>query len=120
MESCEIPRWQVLKSFITNLEPEAFKMQLHQTKQATLLDVRTEEEIKEQSLEGALHLDYLSEGFLDQLELMDRDGHYFVYCRTGRRSIRTGILMRNWGFKHIFNLEGGLVAWDRVYKQQME
>ena len=113
MEVCEIPRWQLLKERLINLSPKEFDRQYRANPGAILLDVRTAEEAEENMLPDAMHVDYLAEGFLDKLEEMNRDTIYFIYCRTGRRSVRTGILMQNWGFKRIANLDGGLVAWEK-------
>ena len=112
MDACEIPRWQLLKTELRNLSPKEFRSQYINISGSVLVDVRTAEEVIEIALAGALHVDYLAEGFLDEIEKWDRNTTYFIYCRTGRRSIRTGILMKNWGFQNIVNLDGGLVAWQ--------
>ena len=113
MDGCEIPRWQILKSHLKNLSPKEFRKGLREIPRPVLLDVRTLEEVNNQALAKSIHLDYLGPDFLDKLEVMDRDLTYFIYCRTGRRSVRAGILMHNWGFNHLVNLEGGLAAWER-------
>ncbi len=106
--TCEIPRWQILKQNLVNLSPSEFINSFGKEKEAVLIDVRTEEELGDR-LPGAIHLDYLADGFLDQLEKLDRDKTYYIYCRTGRRSVRTGILMQNWGFTgRIINMDGGI------------
>ncbi len=119
MDACEIPRWQVLKSQITNLDPDDFRQRLQETEGGILVDVRTVSEVLEYTLPGSYHIDYLGGDFLDQLEVMDRNITYFIYCRTGRRSMRTGVLMHNWGFKNLINLEGGLAAWEQVFGHQL-
>ena len=48
--------------------------------------------------------------FLEIMDSLEKEGTYVVYCRTGRRSVRTCTLMKNAGFKNIYNLDGGLVA----------
>jgi rhodanese-related sulfurtransferase len=116
---CEIPRWQFLKRLLVSLDPVDFQETLMKEKDPVLLDVRTGKEVVEDKLEGAVHLDYLDYRFLDELEKLDRKKPYFVYCRTGRRSVRTCTLMRNMGFKSIFNLEGGLLAWKEVFKHSV-
>ena len=106
--TCEIPRWQILKQNLVNLNPQEFISSFKGDPEAILIDVRTAEELSDQ-LPGALHLDYLGDDFLDQLETLDRDKTYYIYCRTGRRSVRTGILMQNWGFEgRIVNMDGGI------------
>ena len=114
-DACEIPRWQILKTKLVNLDPKPFQNLLRQTPSAILLDVRTPEEIDDFALDNAYPLNYLGADFLDVLEDWDRNATYFIYCRTGRRSVRAGILMHNWGFKNLINLEGGLVAWQEVF-----
>ena len=110
--SCEIPRWQFIKQQLVNLPPAEFRNRLEMDREAVIVDVRTEAEFQEGSLINALNIDYLSNGFLETLESLDRSQHYYLICRTGRRSVRTGILMKNWGFQHLVNLEGGLTAWQ--------
>ncbi len=112
---CEIPRWQLLKSQLINLNPSEFKRSIDREIDAILIDVRTMEEWMTGTLSGAIHLDYLDDGFLDRLEVLDRNKSYFIFCRTGRRSVRTAILMKNWNFKNLVNLDGGLVAWKKVF-----
>ena len=113
--SCEIPRWQQLKKQLRNLDPDAFKSAMAEEPDQVILDVRTEEEVAEGTLAGAINIDYLGDQLLDQLDQLDRDETYFIICRTGRRSVRTGILMRNWGFPKVVNLDGGLTAWVKEF-----
>ncbi len=114
MESCEIPRWQQLKHMINNLDPEAFVRDLDQNQDIVLIDVRTKAEVEAYSLPGAINIDYLAHDFLDKLDKLDRQGHYYLYCRTGRRSVRTGVMMKNWGFIHITNMDGGVTALEKL------
>ena len=108
--TCVIPRWQLLKEDLRNLDPVKFLDAFAKEKDAVLIDVRTKEEYAQGSLDGALHLNYFDYSFLDKLDLLDRSIKYYIFCRTGRRSVRAGILMKNWGFKHIINMDGGMVA----------
>ena len=109
---CEIPRWQLLKQQLVNLAPAEFSTSLKADQEAVIIDVRTVSEFQEGSLADAVNIDYLSYSFLETLESLDRSKHYYLICRTGRRSVRTGILMKNLGFQHLINLEGGLTAWQ--------
>lgn len=111
---CEVPRWQLLKAMLNNLNPTLFLENYKTSPNAILVDVRTFEEFNRDHLPTALHLDYLAEGFLDKLETMDKDAIYFVYCQSCRRSTRTCILLRNSGFKNLFNLDGGLNEMNKM------
>ncbi len=112
---CPPRRWDLLKRQLDNLSPEVFREWMERAG-VELLDVRTREEFENSHLSGARNLDYLGEGFLDELEQLPPDRTYLVYCRTGRRSVRTCTLMRNAGFRNIFHLDGGLLAWEEVFE----
>ena len=71
-KTCEIPRWQLLKQQIVNLSPSDFKRSVEMDQHAILVDVRTGPEWQSGSLAEAIHIDYLSEGFLDVIEKLDR------------------------------------------------
>ena len=114
--TCKLTRWQVLQQQLNNLKPADFLAAIQRREDITILDVRTNEEyLSVQLFPGALHLSYLDYGFLDQLEALDKEKFYFVYCRTGRRSVRTCMLLKNSGFKNVFNLDGGMVAWEQHF-----
>jgi len=113
---CKTPRWQMLKAHIQNLNPTKFKEKIS-TSDATLIDVRTPEEHMINPLPNSLNINYLGAGFWEQIEALDPTKTYLVYCRTGRRSLRACTLMKNGGFdnKKVYNLDGGIAAWEEVF-----
>ena len=115
MDPCEVPRWTLLKASLSNLDWEAFINGYTSDTSATCLDVRREDEFKSGHFKNAIHLDYLSPTLADDLEALDKSKTYYIYCRTGRRSVRVAVLLRNMGFK-VFNLADGLkdVPIDRL------
>lgn len=76
-----------------------------------ILDVRTPDEFDAGHLSGAVNVDYYAADFTDQLDALDRDVPYFVYCRSGNRSEAAVDLMQDLGFAEIHELQGGIVAW---------
>ena len=108
---CEVPRWHLLKQQLNNLTPEEFQRALQETPNAVLIDVRTPAEFEAGHIPGAVNINYLAYDFWDQMEQLDVERTYFIYCRTARRSVRTCTLMRNGGFKSIFHLDGGWNLW---------
>lgn len=108
---CEVPRWHLLKQQLNNLTPEEFQRALQETPDAVLIDVRTPAEFEAGHIPGAVNINYLAYDFWDQMEQLDVERTYFIYCRTARRSVRTCTLMRNSGFKNIFHLDGGWNLW---------
>ena len=110
-KTCKISRWEILKQQLNNLQPEEFYHTITDRKDLIVIDVRTEEEFAAGHLPNAINISYLSYDFWDRIEQLDPEANYYVYCRSGRRSVRTCTLMKNGGFKNIFNLDGGLNSW---------
>lgn len=113
-KSCKTPRWRQLKALLNNLPPIQFRKAIGDTSNAVVIDVRTRQEFMQGHICNALNIDFLSENLWEEIEQMDKEKTYFIYCRSGRRSIRVCTLMRNGGFDNakVFNLDGGLVAWE--------
>jgi rhodanese-related sulfurtransferase len=117
--SCKTSRWRQLKAQLNNLEPLEFLQQIEQTPEGLIIDVRTDEEVKPGMLDRATHFNYLDYDFWDRMEQLDREKIYFVYCRSGRRSIRACTLMKNAGFRRVYNLDGGLNLLQQVLPDRM-
>lgn len=80
---------------------------------AVILDVRTEDEVSEGAIPGAIHHDfYQGQDFLNALGNLDKSKNYYVYCRSGNRSGQTCLLMNQLGFENTFNLIGGMNEWQ--------
>ena len=89
------------------------KEKIAQDKDAVILDVRTEEETENGIIEGAKVIDiYKGQGFIDEVEKLDKDKNYYVYCRSGARSAQACALMGQLGFETTYNLLGGYMAWS--------
>jgi len=76
-----------------------------------ILDVRTREEFSEDRIANAKNLDFYSRNFEEQLEKMDKEKKYLIYCVSGGRSTKTMEMMKDLGFKEIYNIEGGFTLW---------
>jgi len=76
-----------------------------------IIDVRTPQEFAQEHIEGAINLDYYSADFREQLNELDKNKTYLVYCRTGRRSKAAVDLMKELGFGQIYNISDGIIDW---------
>jgi rhodanese-related sulfurtransferase len=76
-----------------------------------LIDVRTEEEVAEGKIANTDNLDIRDPEFVDHIAEYDRDKTYVMICRSGGRSAQACMHMMDLGFKKIYNLEGGMLAW---------
>ena len=120
-QSCKISRWALLKAQLNNLEPAAFEAALLESgENAYLIDVRTPTEFHSGHLPKAININYLSNDFWDRMESLSNDRDFFIYCRSGRRSIRACTLMKNGGFDHsrVFNMDGGLALWQEENRKE--
>jgi len=79
---------------------------------AVIIDVRTPAEFAGGHLEGAINIDVQSADFAAQVMELDKDGEYFVYCRTGNRSGQAIAQMNQMGFGDTYNGGGVQEAAD--------
>ncbi|MCM4155943.1 rhodanese-like domain-containing protein [Gramella sp. AN32] len=78
-----------------------------------LLDVRTEEEVEQGFIPKSKNIDiYMGQGFIDEVEKLDKSKNYYVYCRSGKRSAQACTLMDQLGFNKTYNLLGGFNEWQ--------
>jgi phage shock protein E len=78
-----------------------------------ILDVRTSEEYAEGHIEGAIVWDVNQDDFATSLGMAyPRDGRYVVYCRSGVRSRTATEIMQSLGFTDIYEIDGGIQAWE--------
>jgi len=77
-----------------------------------ILDVRTQEEYESGYIEGAINIDYYSETYRDDLDTLDKEKAYLIYCRTARRTGETMDIMRELGFREVYNMLDGINEWE--------
>jgi rhodanese-related sulfurtransferase len=96
-----------------NLQQEDWINQLEQDNNAVILDVRTEGECNEGIIPQAINIDiHKGQGFIYQIDELDKSKNYYVYCRSGARSEQACHLMNQMGFENTFNLLGGIMQWQ--------
>ena len=72
-----------------------------------LIDVRTPKEFEEGCIEGAINIDWFSADFNQQVVSIDKNKTIYVYCKKGGRSLKSQARLKELGFLHVINLEGG-------------
>lgn len=98
---------------LMNLTQEDWVSQLHADTDAIILDVRTENEFSEGIIASAVNIDINSgQQFINALEALDKEKNYFVYCRSGMRSVKACEIMNQLGFENAYNLTGGILEWE--------
>ena len=79
-----------------------------------VLDVRTPDEFAEGHLPDAVNIDLESGDFAAQIDPLDHDATYAVYCRSGNRSAQALGIMQDAGFTDVAHLLGGIGAWQQA------
>ena len=85
-------------------------------KKNMLVDVRTPEEVSEGQLAGAVNINFLGENFSSEIQKLNKNKTYLLYCRSGSRTRRAADQMQKAGFKKVYMLEGGITAWKEAGK----
>lgn len=98
------------KDAYTNITPNDF-YQLSRQDDTIILDVRSQEEYDEMHLEGAklIPVDQLS----SRLSELNKNKKILVYCRSGNRSKQASEILTKNGFNNVYNLEKGIIEWEK-------
>ncbi|MFQ6005343.1 MAG: rhodanese-like domain-containing protein [Woeseia sp.] len=84
---------------------------------AVVLDVRTPIEFKMSHITGSVNVDVQDASFEDLVARLDPNKTYIVHCTKnpiGGRSSRALESMQKLGFKRLYSLEGGYIAWKNA------
>lgn len=85
---------------------------------AVILDVRTQDEWDEGYIPNAIHIDiYKGQGFIYEVDQLDKNKNFYVYCKAGGRSGQACQIMNQLGFENTFNLVGGMMQWQGPVEQ---
>ncbi len=99
---------------VTHVDASTFKDLLSKNT-GELIDVRTPRENQAGAIEGTnLNIDVTGPNFKAEIDKLDKDKTYMVYCRSGGRSGKAVKIMESMGFKHLYNLKGGYRGWKKA------
>lgn len=93
---------------IPEISVQELKKLMDEKKEIFILDVRNPDEHA---------ICHLSDNLIPMSELpnrineLNKDQHIIVHCHGGGRSRRATELLMQQGFKHVYNLRGGITAW---------
>lgn len=85
---------------------------LMKKKNTFVLDVRTPEEYRSGYIGNAINYNVTdSLNFIDNILMLDKNKKYLLYCKSGRRSGKALVIMKNMGFSKVHHLKGGVTEW---------
>lgn len=80
---------------------------------AIIVDVREDSEWSEGHIAGAIHIPLAQvKSRLSELAQY-KDSTVIVQCHSGKRSAKAAGLLQGAGFSKVYNLAGGIMAWDK-------
>lgn len=84
--------------------------------QFRIIDVRGEDEFNnELGHIPSAALKTLGDPLSEFLNVAGKDDQYIFVCRSGKRSLEATKLASSQGFKHIYNLQGGMIRWNELH-----
>ncbi len=84
-----------------------------------LLDVRTPEEYENEHIDKAININVKGEDFIEKVQEYSNETTLIIYCRTGKRSAKAAKILKELGYKKIFNLLGGYQKWKQFQKSKL-
>lgn len=84
-----------------------------------LIDVRSEKEFSENTLPGAINIDYYKDDFRDKLRKINVNTPIVLFCGSGMRSKYAAKIAKELGFVNIYVLEGGMEAYEEFLHKKI-
>lgn len=99
------------------ITPQALKERMDKAEKIYLLDVREDHEHAEFNIGGVHHkLGFIQTMNIDPIEDW-KEEEVVVYCRSGVRSGQAALILETLGFQNVYNLSGGMLAWQEAFKK---
>jgi len=103
-----------VQDLVTTIEVNAAKEFVARNENAIIMDVRTPVEYGMSHITGSVNVNVQDESFENMVVALDPNKTYIVHCTKNPadgRSSRALETLKSMGFKHLYSLEGGYVAW---------
>ncbi len=102
------------QSKVILVEPSVLLEQINKQQAPVLLDVRTENEFAQGHIQGALNIPY--DQLINQMEKIKdyKEQEIVIYCRSGRRAQVAADILTSKGFKHLSDLDGHMLLWQKL------
>lgn len=81
--------------------------------QMLVLDVRTPEEFAAGHIQKALNINYYDQNFKKDIQRLDKQKTYLIYCASGNRSSKARVILTQIGITNLYHLDGGFKAWQK-------
>jgi phage shock protein E len=119
----DIPKTEVRTASgpVKNIGPQEFeKLRTDKSKNAVVLDVRSTKEYQAGHMPSAVNIDVNALDFEKKVKALDPNKTYLVHCAAGGRSAKACDKLSKLNFKDLYNLEGGMRAWEKAGNKPLQ
>ncbi len=102
---------------IAKIDVNSAQEYVAQHENAVIMDVRTPAEYDMSHITGAMNVNVQNDDFATMVAGLDKDKTYLVHCTRNPadgRSARALETLQELGFRNLYNLEGGYIAWKEA------
>lgn len=96
---------------MVNVQVDVLKKKIDAAEKIIIIDVRTPMEVSRGKIENSVNipLDFFESEI--ERKVKDKNAEVYLYCLSGSRSIIAAQIMERKGYKNVFNVLSGLLAW---------
>jgi len=105
---------------IIKISPQEVNSLVNSGNSFQLVDVRTPEEYNVHHLKNSQNICVTSADFEEKVKKLNKEEPVYVYCKSGGRSAKAADILKEMGFKKVYDLEGGITSWDEQGLQTIE
>ncbi len=98
---------------VTNLSAMRFQAIIRNAQPGEIIDLRTSDEMNKGYIKGAKQIDFLAKDAEQQIDKLDKNHIYYIYCASGGRSADAAAYMNKHKFKYVYTLEKGFSDWEK-------
>jgi len=100
---------------VSLVDSNKFETQMNEPT-SQIVDVRTSAEFSEGHIANAVNMDVTSDDFESKIATLDKEKPVMVYCKSGGRSAKAASILKENGFKQVYDLDGGMIGWNDANK----
>jgi len=96
---------------MTNINAEDLKEKIDSGDELIIIDVRNKQELQRGKIEKSINIPL--DNFENEVKekVSDKNAEVYVYCLSGSRSMLAAQIMESMGYKNVYNLVSGMLAW---------
>lgn len=96
---------------MVNVQADELKRKIDSKEKIVIIDVRTPMEVSRGKVEGSINipLDFFESEI--ERKVKNKNTEVYLFCLSGSRSIIAAQIMDRKGYKNVFNVLSGLLAW---------